>query len=300
MSANSSERIDWAHSVPILLVHFTPLAALLVGVSWTDWALGLALYYIRMFFLSAGYHRYFAHRSYTLGRSAQFLMALGGTLAAQKGPLWWAANHRHHHKYSDTPEDVHSPLKGFWWSHMGWFMCSQNKRTRLELIKDFANVPELRWLDKYWLIPPTVLALSCFFIGGHGTLFIGFFLSTVILYHGTFSVNSLAHLIGRRRYATKDASRNSTLIALVTCGEGYHNNHHHCQTSVRQGFYWWEIDFSYYVLKVMAWLRIARKLRMPTAFQLTSERLKDGVVDAGLAAFDAARRAARVQPQDAG
>lgn len=297
MNSTTSERINWVHSVPILLVHLTPLAALLVGVRWTDWALCLILYYVRMFFLSAGYHRYFAHRSYALGRPVQFLMALGGTLAAQKGPLWWAANHRHHHKYSDTPEDVHSPLKGLWWSHMGWFMCSKNKRTRLELIKDFAKVPELRWLDKYWLIPPTVLALSCFFIGGHGTLFIGFFLSTVILYHGTFIVNSLAHLFGRRRYATDDASRNSTLIALVTCGEGYHNNHHHCQTSVRQGFYWWEIDFSYYALKVMVWLRLARNLRLPTAFQLTNRRLKEGMADLGLAAFNAARRKTRPQAQ---
>ncbi len=298
------ERIDWLNSTPIILTHLAPLLAIVWRPRWQDWVLCFVLYYVRMFFLTAGYHRYFAHRSYhfrtdgsgrltALGRLSQFLMAFGSATCAQKGPLWWAAIHRHHHLASDTPEDAHSPTRGFWWSHMGWFACGKYKATRFDLIKDFARYPELRWLNRWWILPPTMLAVACWMIGGASALLIGFFLSTVVLYHGTFIVNSLAHLFGRRRYATEDASRNSTLIALVTLGEGYHNNHHHCQKSARQGFYWWEFDQSWYFLMVFSWLGIVRDMRAPTRDEMARNRLKAGVIDAGLAAYRQARQAWR-------
>ena len=184
--------------------------------------------------------------------------------SAQKGVLWWAGHHRWHHRYSDTEEDLHSPMRfGFWWSHVGWILSDTYDRTELNLIRDFAKYPELRWLDRHFLVPPVTLAVTLFLLGGWGALVWGFFLSTVLLWHGSFTVNSLAHLFGRRRYPTADTSRNNWLLALITLGEGWHNNHHHYMASVRQGFFWWELDVTYYVLKVLAWMRIVWDLRLP-------------------------------------
>jgi stearoyl-CoA desaturase (delta-9 desaturase) len=183
----------------------------------------------------------------------QFLLALLGTTAAQKGPLWWSAHHRRHHKYSDQPEDIHSPRqRGFWWSHITWTMVKRHVGTDASNIKDLTRYPELRLLDKLNMVPVVLLALALYLIGGADALVWGFFVSTVLLWHGTFCVNSLAHIIGRRRYQTTDDSKNSVFVAMITMGEGWHNNHHHYQRSVNQGFYWWEIDVTYYVLRAMA------------------------------------------------
>ena len=283
-----SDRIDWLHASPMLLIHLAWLPALWTGVRWIDIGACIALYVVRMFFLTAGYHRYFAHRAYKLGRAMQLVMAIGGTTAAQKGVLWWAAHHRDHHLYSDTERDVHSPVKGFWWSHMGWFLSGAHKETKLENVKDFAKYPELRWLNRWWIVPPAMLAIVCWMIGGWSMLFIGFFLSTVFLWHGTFTINSLSHVWGSRRFDTQtDDSRNNPVLALITLGEGWHNNHHHLQSSARQGFYWWEIDLSYYAIKVMSWLRLARGIKTPTKRQLEYRRLKKGAHDFGK---EAARR----------
>jgi len=260
---SADERVDWIHNLPFFVLHFIPLFALVTGVTRFDVALCVALYVARMFFITAGYHRYFSHRAYKMGRLMQFVMAFGGATAAQKGPLWWAAHHRHHHKHSDTQEDIHSPLKGFWWSHVGWIVCRKYQATDLNAIKDFAKYPELRWLDKYYLVPPIMLGVACFAIGGWSALVTGFFLSTVLTYHGTFVINSLAHVIGRRRYVTTDTSRNSFVLALITLGEGWHNNHHHYQSSARQGFRWWQVDLTFYCLKLLQLFRIVWDVREP-------------------------------------
>ena len=264
----SDERIDWAGSVPFFLVHLSPLLVFWTGVRLADVVLCVALYFVRMFFLSAGYHRYFAHRGYKMGRVMQFLMALGGTTAAQKGVLWWAGYHRHHHWHSDQPDDIHSPQKGFFWSHVGWILCPKYNRTPVELIRDFNRYPELRWLEKYHLIPPALLGAAVYMLGGASALVVGFLLSTVLLFHGTFLVNSLTHIFGRRRYETTDTSRNSLLIALVTGGEGWHNNHHYYETTANNGFFWWEIDTSYYVLRILSWFGLVRDLRLPPKYIL--------------------------------
>ena len=240
--AKAADRIDWVSSVPFLAVHAAPLGAFFVTVTWKDWALCGLLYVVRMFCITAGYHRYFSHRSFKMNRLFQFLMAFGGTTAIQKGPLWWASHHRVHHRYTDLDDDVHSPRDGFWWSHVGWILSTKYKAADLSNIKDFAAFPELRFVERTSWIGPWLLAIGCLLIGGWGGLLIGFFLSTVLLWHGTFLVNSMAHLVGRRRYATPDTSRNSLIVALVTGGEGWHNNHHYLPASVRQGFRWWEID----------------------------------------------------------
>ncbi len=258
------EQISWVKSLPFILMHVMPLGIIWTGFGWKEATLAVALYLVRMFFITAGYHRYFAHRAFKTGRVMQFIFAFGGGTAAQKGMLWWSGHHRHHHKHSDTPVDIHSPKRGFWWSHMGWIVCEKYEETPTQSIKDFAKYPELVWLDKHHLVPPVALGLACYLLGGWSALFGGFFLSTAVLYHGTFVINSVTHVFGRRRYATSDTSKNSLLLALITLGEGWHNNHHYYQSTANQGFFWWEIDVSYYVLKVMSWFGLVWDLRTPS------------------------------------
>src|SRR6476660_391799 len=247
------ERVNWVSSIPFLLVHLLCFAVIFTGFTMTAVVLFVVMYFGRAFFVTAAYHRYFSHKAYRLNRFWQFVFAFQAEATAQKGVLWWAANHRHHHRNSDQESDLHSPRKGFWWSHVGWILSDKYKDTDFAAIKDFAQYPELRWLDKHEGVPPWIYGLAAFTIGGLvGTggvwswtgawagLVIGFFWSTVLLWHTTFLVNSAAHVFGRRRSETTDTSRNSFLIALVTGGEGWHNNHHHYQASARQGFFWGE------------------------------------------------------------
>jgi stearoyl-CoA desaturase (Delta-9 desaturase) len=276
------EKIAWFKSMPFILFHLTPIALLWVDISIGDVAWCFALYYVRMFFITAGFHRYFAHRTFKMGRFAQFFMAFGGCLAAQKGPLWWASHHRMHHKYSDTDLDVHSPKKGFFWSHVGWILSAKYDEPLYERIGDFAKFPELRWLDRYYLVPPLVLGAALWYFAGTGAFVMGGCVSTVLLYHGTFFINSLAHVFGSRRYATDDTSRNSLLLALITCGEGWHNNHHHFQASARQGFRWWEIDVSYYVLKLFEVFGVVKGIKEPPAKALNRGLISDGCFDVGM------------------
>ena len=275
------ERTDRIRSIPFFVIHLLPFLAVFTGVRWFDVALCVGLYYGRMFFISAGYHRLFAHRSYQTSRFMQFVIAFGGCTAAQKGPLWWAANHRLHHRYSDQPGDPHSPKDGFWWSHAGWILCSKYSRTRWDLIQDYSRFPELRALNRWQLLPPTLLGAAVLLVGGWSALLIGFFLSTVLLWHGTFTINSLAHVFGRRRYATTDTSRNSFVLALITNGEGWHNNHHYYQASMRNGFFWWELDVSYYLVRMMSWLGLVASLREPPRNLLFRNRVRDASPDVG-------------------
>jgi stearoyl-CoA desaturase (delta-9 desaturase) len=281
-SSDGEAHTSWLAAIPFFLVHLAPLAAFFVVVTWQDWVLCAVLYATRMFCITAGYHRYFSHRSYKMGRVAQFLMAFGGTTAVQKGPLWWASHHRIHHRYTDLDGDVHSPRDGFWWSHVGWILSTRYKDTDLDGIKDFAAYPELRWLERYNWIGPWSLAIGCLLFFGWGGLLIGFFLSTVLLWHGTFLVNSMAHVVGRRRYATPDTSRNSFVIAVITGGEGWHNNHHYLPASVRQGFRWWEYDPTWYVLKGLSAIRVVRDLKNPPPRLLDQARVRDGAFDIGM------------------
>jgi stearoyl-CoA desaturase (Delta-9 desaturase) len=259
------EQIDWLPMIPFWGVHAAAIIGVIwLGWSWTGLALALALYAVRMFGLTAGYHRYFAHRSYKTSRVFQFVLALIGASATQKGPLWWAGHHRTHHKYSDEPLDPHSvKQRGFWWAHIGWILVRRFVPTNMERMKDFATYPELRWLNTWHLLPPIALAVTLAFVGGPWALVWGFFVSNVLLWHGTFSVNSLAHLFGRRRYETGDNSRNSLLIALITLGEGWHNNHHYYQASERQGFYWYQIDVTHMVLRALSWVHVVWDLIEP-------------------------------------
>ena len=244
-------------------MHVLCFAFIFTGITTTALVLFAAMFFGRAFFVTAGYHRYFSHKSYKLNRFWQLVWAFMAEATAQKGVLWWASNHRHHHRYSDTDQDLHSPRKGFWWSHVGWILADKYKATNHDGIKDFAKYPELRFLNRHDWIAPWTFGVVAFVIGGWSGLVVGFFWSTVLLWHSTFLVNSAAHVFGKRRYETDDTSRNSLLIALLTGGEGWHNNHHHYQASVRQGFFWWEIDPTYYVLKAMSWVGIVKDMKSP-------------------------------------
>src|SRR5580765_7073961 len=245
--------LNWM-TLPFWGVHVLALVGVvMLGWSWWGLALAIALYVPRLFFVTAAYHRYFSHRSYKTSRWFQFLLGIGATLTMQKGPLWWASHHRVHHKMSDLPGDLHSVKQsGFWWAHMGWILARDLENTDLSRIRDFAKYPELRWLDRWWWIPVVAVAALTFAIGGWFALVWGFAVCQVLCWHGTFTINSLSHLWGGRRYATTDDSRNNLVLALITMGEGWHNNHHHYQVSARQGFRWWEIDATYYVLRGLA------------------------------------------------
>jgi stearoyl-CoA desaturase (delta-9 desaturase) len=254
---------EWLYIVPFVLCHLAVFGAIWSGVTWQAVVLCAVLYFVRMFAVTAGYHRYFAHRTFKTSRVVQFLLALVAESSAQKGALWWAAHHRDHHKHSDLAEDVHSPVqRGFWYAHCGW-LFDYTEETKWDRIKDLAKYPELVFLNRHEKWVPTLLGVAVWWFFGASGLFIGFFLSTVLLWHGTFVINSLAHVFGSRRYATEDDSRNNPWLALVTLGEGWHNNHHHYQASVRQGFYWWELDITYMVLKAMSWVGLVWDLRQP-------------------------------------
>jgi stearoyl-CoA desaturase (delta-9 desaturase) len=265
-----SRRIDLFSSIPFAAVHVVALAGVfLVPFSWKLVALAVGLYYARMAATTIGYHRYFSHRSFKTSRPFQFVLAFLAETSAQKGALWWAAHHRVHHRYSDQPGDPHSPKMGFWESHVFWILRDGSAATRE--IKDFSKYPELRLLNTYHLVPPVLLAVALFALGGMPALVWGFFVSTVLLWHGTFLVNSLNHVWGSRRYETTDTSRNNFVLALLTMGEGWHNNHHHYMASANQGFFWWEIDLSYYLIRAMQAVGLVWDVRTPPASYLSPQ-----------------------------
>jgi len=260
------DRIDWLRVIPFIGLHLACIGVIWVGVSAVAVWTALGLYLLRMFAITGFYHRYFSHKAFKTSRGLQFAFALLGAATVQRGPLWWAAHHRHHHRHADTPDDLHSPRqRGFWMSHMGWFLTPRGFRTDLSAVPDLARFPELRWLDRFDIGVPVLLAAALYGIGfalessmpqlgtsGSQMLVWGFFISTVALFHSTVTINSLAHQFGSRRYPTRDDSRNNLWLALLTFGEGWHNNHHHFPGSARQGFRWWEIDMTYYLLRGMA------------------------------------------------
>ena len=288
--AGARDRIDWLRTVPFIALHVAVLLVFVVGWSPAAITMAVAMYLLRMFAITGFYHRYFSHQAFHTSRAMQFVFALIGASSAQRGPLWWAAHHRLHHLMSDSNEDIHSPARrGFLWSHMGWFLSRSNFSTRVEHVRDLATYPELRFLDRFDILVPALLAMAMFLTGetlnhfypelgtnGMQMLVWGFVISTVTLYHITFSINSIAHTRGHRRFATPDNSRNNFILALLTLGEGWHNNHHYYPASARQGFAWWEIDITYYLLRLMQSLGLIRDLR-PVPAHVMKRRSKQPI-----------------------
>ncbi|CAN4271073.1 OLE1 Fatty-acid desaturase [Methylophilaceae bacterium] len=285
----TEHRIDYWRVIPFVAMHLACLAFFWVGYSAFAIIFAIALYAIRMFAITGFYHRYFSHKAFQTSRFGQFIFAVLGATAVQRGPLWWAAHHRNHHSHSDEENDAHSPVQhGFLWSHIGWFLSRSNFHTQFDRVKELTKFPELCFLDRFDVLIPVVFALGIFALGallenyvpslqtnGLQLLVWGFVISTVALYHATFSVNSLAHTWGKRRYATRDQSRNNLLIAILTLGEGWHNNHHHYPGAAKQGFYWWEIDFTYYGLRLLEATGLIWNLRKVPAEIRESKQYKN-------------------------
>jgi len=273
--AGNAKKVDWLRILPLIFLHLMCLAVIWVGWSWTSVTVALLLYLLRMFAITGFYHRYFSHKAFKTSRFWQFVFGVVGNASVQRGPLWWAAHHRHHHRYTDQRQDVHSPSRhGFWWSHIGWLTSRSNFPTNYKMVAEWNRFPELRWLNRFDTVVPMMLALALYVIGeifeyaapqlgtdGMQLVVWGFFISTVVLLHAPVTINSLDHMYGGRRYDTPDTSRNNALLALITLGEGWHNNHHHYAVSARQGFFWWEIDVTYYLLVCLARLGIVWDLR---------------------------------------
>ena len=265
--------IIYPSTIPFLLIHLAGLGAIFSGVTVEALIMMVVLYFLRIFAIGAGYHRLFSHRSFSTSRWFQFVLAFLAQSSAQKSVLWWASKHRHHHLYSDTAEDTHSPRqRGFWFAHLGWIFTNRHRDPDLDKVQDLARYPELRWLDEYELFPALILGVICFLIGGWPGLFVGFIWSTIGVYHATFAINSVAHVFGRKRYVTGDDSRNNWILAFFTMGEGWHNNHHAYQSSVRQGFRWYEWDPTYYVLKMLSWTGLVWDLKSPPERVLRNEQ----------------------------
>ncbi len=268
-------------AIPFVIVHLVCFAAIWTGVTRGALVIAAVLYIVRMWAITAGFHRYFSHRSYKTSRAFQFVLAFLGQTSAQRGGVWWAAVHRHHHRHSDTVHDVHSPRhSGFWFSHVGWIFSPTKSRPDYSTVADLMRYPELRLLNRVPYLPATLLGIGVFLFAGWPGLIVGFFWSTVAVYHGTFAINSLAHVVGNQRYVTGDDSRNNWWLAIITLGEGWHNNHHHYQSSTRQGFRWYEVDFTYYVLKMLSWTGLVWDLRAPPPEVVANEsRLGKKVVE---------------------
>jgi len=288
---SGSRDIDWMRIIPFIALHLGCLAVIWVGVSVFAVGVAVALYLLRMFAITAFYHRFFAHKSFKTSRVVQLIFAVIGASATQRGPLWWAAHHRKHHRFADQLNDPHSPKQGFWWSHIGWFLSKQHFNTDYAMVPELATYPELRWLDRFDIAVPVFLAASLYVLGemmaawfpsmqtnGWQLVVWGYFISTIVLLHATLMINSLAHKMGSRRYQTPDHSRNNFWLALLTLGEGWHNNHHYHAASARQGFYWWEVDISYYILSVMNKLGLIWDMRtIPVAKRDRNHQSKDVV-----------------------
>jgi stearoyl-CoA desaturase (delta-9 desaturase) len=283
------DRVDWVRIAPFLALHVACFAAFWTGTSVAALTTAVVLFYVRLFAITGFYHRYFSHRSYRTNRFWQFVFAVVGNAAAQRGPLWWAAHHRFHHRHADGPEDRHSPRRrGFWWSHVGWFTSPANFRTEVDLVRDLARFPELVFLDRFSGLVPALLFAALYGFGALAATYrpewatdgpqmlVWGVISTVALYHATYTINSLAHVFGTRRFATADDSKNNWLLALLTLGEGWHNNHHRYQSSARNGFYPHEVDITWYVLRLFAALGIVSDLKPVPASVLAEGLSGDG------------------------
>ncbi|MEN3973710.1 acyl-CoA desaturase [Emcibacter sp. SYSU 3D8] len=279
--APRNERYLLGTSLPFIAAHLACFAAIWTGVSVADLALCAGLYAARMFGVTGGYHRYFSHKTYKTSRVMAFILGFLAQSSAQRGILWWAGTHRHHHRFSDGPEDVHSPVRrSFVYSHVGWIFSDRYDTTDLSLVPDLAKYPELLWLERHPYLPALISGFVVWLLAGWSGLVVGFMWSTVLCWHATFAINSLAHVHGKRRYVTGDQSRNNWWLALLTFGEGWHNNHHHYQGSARQGFRWYEIDISYYVLRAMSAVGLVWDLRLPSERAIQYEqKLTPAVVE---------------------
>jgi stearoyl-CoA desaturase (delta-9 desaturase) len=276
MGIADSPKINWTNSIAFGLFHVGAVAALFM-FNWHALAVTLFLYWMCTGLgISMGYHRLHTHRSYQVPLPLEYFFAVCGTLTLQGGPIFWVATHRIHHQKSDQPGDPHSPHDGGWWAHMGWLLVGDSKHSDTALMSKYA--PDLGkdrfyvWLNKYHWVPMIVLGAALFAIGGISFVLWGICLRVVVGLHSTWLVNSATHMWGSRRFATRDDSRNNWLIALITSGEGWHNNHHAHPTSARHGLAWYEFDLSWIQIRILMFFRIAKSVRVAKVNSALAER----------------------------
>ena len=245
-----------------------------VHFSWRIVAFALASYVLQVLGITAGYHRYFSHHAFKTTRAFQLVLGWLGCSAMQNGPLWWASGHRTHHRFSDKQGDPHSPvLRGFWYAHLGWVLDGTHDRPDLGNVSDFTRYPELRFLDAYKWVPTIANGVLCTLLFGLPGLVWVFGLGTTLAFHAPLFVNSLGHLRGRRRFETSDSSRNNALLGILVLGEGWHNNHHHAQRLARHGLAWWEIDVTYYVIRMLQAVHVVWDVQEPRTAKRSRARL---------------------------
>ena len=265
----------WLTTLGTVALHVGAAGALiLVRPRLVDVVIAVAFYLLGMFAITGGYHRYFSHRAYKTSRVFQGLLAFLGCFCTQKGALWWAATHRRHHRFSDRPNDPHSPHQhGFWHSHIVWTLTAEHEGYDPRSVRDLIRFPELRLLDRYCTLPLLGYIVLTAVLGGWRGVGWWYCVPTIAMMHGVLLINSVSHLWGHRRFETGDQSRNNPLLALITLGEGWHNNHHRYMASANQGFYWWQIDLTYYVLRLLQAVGVVWELRTPPPHVLAEGRV---------------------------
>jgi len=287
----NQRRKNFANAVLIalIIVHLVSLLGFYTGISWTAFVAFLGLYIIRGLGITMGYHRYFAHKSFKTNRFFQFILGLMGSMAVQGGILWWVSHHREHHRYTETEDDIHSPVAhGFWQSHIGWLTNKKAFNAPKIRANDFAKIPEIKFLQKQYVFIQVLQVLGLFSLGsylqaafpqletsGAQLLVWGFFINTVALWHSTFAVNSICHVWGKEPYEANDTSKNNFIVALLAFGEGWHNNHHKFATSARHGLEWWQFDMTFITLRFLEAFGIVSHLKIPTQEQLAAKRQKN-------------------------
>jgi len=255
INQSESEKIQWVTLTTVTLFHVMALVALFY-FSWSNLLAALVTWWIAgSWGIGMGYHRLLTHRGFKAPKWLEYFLSFCGTLGLQSGAINWVTTHRLHHAFTETDEDPHSPRNGTYWAHMGWIFRgkaqNQDEATQLryapDLMKDKVHV----WMSNYYWVTPIVAAVILYAIGGFSMVLWGVFLRQVIGWHSTWLVNSATHLWGSRRFETRDDSRNNGLIAALTFGEGWHNNHHAHPRSAKHGLTWYEFDVNWLQIKFL-------------------------------------------------
>jgi fatty-acid desaturase len=272
----NGNKMNWPTSLVLVLFHIGAIAALFM-FSWRNLLISMALYWITVGWgISLGYHRLHTHRSYKVPLWMEYFFAVCGALTLEGGPIFWVATHRIHHQKSDQPGDPHSPHDGAWWAHMGWILFGETNHNNTRLMSKYA--PDLAkhkfyiWLNNWHWVPMVALGVILLAIGGFPLMCWGIFLRVVLGLHATWLVNSATHMWGNRRFSTKDDSRNNWWVALMTFGEGWHNNHHAHPTSARHGLAWYEFDISWITLTMLKAIGVAKQVRVAKIDEVLAER----------------------------
>ncbi len=256
---------DWSIIIYMAAIHFVALFALIPSnFNWHAIAVAFVLYWITGGLgITLGFHRLVSHRSFQTPKWLEYCLVFCGTLACQGGPIEWIGLHRIHHKFSDTEPDPHDSNKGFWWSHMGW-MLSQNPSSKEvpRFTQDIINDPVYQFFQKYFIPIQVVLGLILYSFGGWPFVIWAIFVRLVVVFHCTWFVNSATHKFGYQSYESEDNSKNCWWVALLTFGEGWHNNHHAYQYSARHGLRWWEIDLTWMTISLLQSLGLATSVKL--------------------------------------